>query len=138
MRKINVFNQKYWGQFSRKKWLLVVDSSSQLFHQIAMNQCRCIIHRLKNELDLWIDEANVIRKKFIMDFTVIFRLARNFLPLMSNLDISSIRPVSSNERVNTGGCLSILQVRINQIDLEHHFLGYFSSCLLYTSDAADE
>ena len=103
-----LFNQRYWGQFARKQWLINGDRNSKFFHQIgSVRKRRCNIVRIKDEAGVWLDEIASIKDKFILEFSCRFKSSRSpfwsppdlsISPLVTTEDnLELIRPVSDEE-----------------------------------------
>ena len=106
-----LFNQRYWGQFARKQWLINGDRNTKFFHQLASaRKRRCNIVRIKDETGVWLDEIEFIKDKFILEFSCRFKSSRppcwshpdlSISPLVSTEDnLELIRPVS-DEKIHT-------------------------------------
>ncbi|KAJ8438243.1 hypothetical protein Cgig2_003632 [Carnegiea gigantea] len=67
--KLMLFNLKYWGWFSQKQWLIDGERNSRFFHQTATIRKHCsYISRIKNELGGRIEEIDLIKNKFVLEF----------------------------------------------------------------------
>jgi len=90
-----LFNKRYWGNLARKRWLVDGDRNYRYFHQSAKNRKRhCSILRIKDASGIWLEELQVIRQKFIDDFSDHFTSARSSL---SKLNCNLASPVVSVE-----------------------------------------
>jgi len=60
--KMHLFNQKYWGTFARKEWLVNGDRHSHYFHQtMKARKTRGKILRIKDASGVWIEEPFLIQ-----------------------------------------------------------------------------
>jgi len=54
--KLLLFNQKYWGTFRRKEWLVNGDRNSRYFQQQAnTSRKKKLVCKLKDDCGMWID-----------------------------------------------------------------------------------
>ena len=84
--KLLLFNQKYWGTFKRKEWLVNGDRNSRYFQQQAnTRRKRKLICKLNDECGIWIDNPHTIAEKFILDYTNRFTSSNNGVTATSDL-----------------------------------------------------
>jgi len=84
--KLLLFNQKYWGTFKRKEWLVNGDRNSRYVQQQAnTRRKRKLICKLKDECGIWIDNPHTIAEKFILDYTNRFTSSNNGVTATSDL-----------------------------------------------------
>jgi len=68
--KLLLFNQKNWGTFSRKAWLVNGDRNSRYFQQQAnIRRKRKLVCKIKDNCGMWIDNPHIIAEKFVHDYT---------------------------------------------------------------------
>jgi len=72
--KLMLFNQKYWGNFRRKEWLVHGDRNSRFFQQQAnTRRKKKLIYRLQTDCGIWLDTPQDIALKFIQDYSTRFQ-----------------------------------------------------------------
>lgn len=71
--KLLLFGQHKWHNFYRKEWLTQGDRNSRFFHQ-RMNHrsSKNLIYRLKNDLNMWEDDPQIIKSMLINSSTTRF------------------------------------------------------------------
>ena len=67
--KLLLFNQKYWGSYRRKEWLVNGDQNSRFFQQRANNRRKKkLVCKLNDDCGLWIDNPQAVAEKFVNDY----------------------------------------------------------------------
>jgi len=98
--KLLLFNQKYWGRYKRKAWLIDGDRNSSFFQRSVQNrQNRHTILRIRNDVGGWLVDDKDIHCQFITDFQS--RLKSNFSRprTMPNLGLPKIISQAINEEL---------------------------------------
>ena len=69
-----LFNQKCWGRFARKDWLVKGDRNSSYFQRRAnIHRKKQEITKLKDDAGIWIYEPRDIAQKILLDYTEHFK-----------------------------------------------------------------
>ena len=72
--KLLLFNQKYWGNFKRKEWLVNGDRNSRFFHhQANTKRKKKLVCKIKDECGIWIDNPQIIAETFVHAYSTRFR-----------------------------------------------------------------
>jgi len=81
--KLLLYNQKYWGTFRRKEWLVNGDRNSRYFQQQAnTRRKKKLICKLKDDCGVSIDNPQDIAAEFVQDYSKRF-LTGTTLQLLS-------------------------------------------------------
>jgi len=74
---MHLFNQKYWGTFARKDWLVNGDRHSCYFHHtMKTRKTRGKILKIQDASGVWLDEPSSIQQLFVHDLSSRFTSAR--------------------------------------------------------------
>jgi len=81
-----LFNQRYWGTFRRKEWLVNGDRNSRYFQQQAnTRRKKKLICKLTDDCGIWIDNPQTIAAKFVHDYSNRFLSSNNRETVMPDL-----------------------------------------------------
>ena len=81
------FNQKYWGKFSRKEWLINEDRNSKIF-QCTANVRRKTIIKIRDKRGVWVTDQINITDKFIANYSQRFKSPNNYSKSLPQLGLS--------------------------------------------------
>ena len=97
--KLLLYNQKYWGTFRRKEWLVNGGRNSRYFQQQAnTRRKKKLICKLKDDYGIWIDNPQTIAAKFVQDYTNKFQSGNNGATVIPDLMLDPA--VSDVENLN--------------------------------------
>jgi len=95
-----MFNQKYWGKFHRKEWLIKGDRNTKFFQRsvLACMRRKKVI-KIKDDCGLWVDDHRLVAEKFISDYQHRFKSTHQKNRAISHFGLSNIITSEDNEQL---------------------------------------